>query len=294
MEGYSVPGTKRGISLELRRALTGKPFFIALSVGVGLVLVSFVLDALNYRGVYERALRLASVKDLTNPVLAANSWVGLDLQTSSFVFYLLMPLLALIPYSWSLVSERGNGYQSQMIMRTGRRLYFLAKGIAIFISSGAAVALPLLLSCLLAFCAAPADTPSIHGYITLSWAIDIGDVGSWLFFNLPIAYLLIWPVYTFLAAGLWGLCVAGASRIVRRRIVLLAGACVFQYAARFFARNFYAIAGTYPEFGIDLLAAVTPAFSPPKATMASMIAVPLLYFLVGFFGLIRWGRCDAI
>lgn len=287
-------GMKRNVTLELRRALSGKPFLIPLVIGICLVLVSFVLDAMNCRSVYERALRLASVKDLTNPVLAANSWVGLDLQISSFIFYLLMPLLALIPYSWSLVSERENGYQGQMITRAGRRTYYFSKGVAIFVSSGAVVGLPLLLSCMLAFCAAPADHPSMHGYITLSWAIDVSDVGSWLFFNLPIAYVCIWPIYTFFAAGVWGLCVAGASRCVRHRVALLAGACVFQYAVRFFARSAYAVAGMHPEYGIDLLAAVTPAFSAPKATAASMIAVPLLYLLIGAFGLRRWSGSDVL
>lgn len=52
-------------------------------------------------------------------------------------------LLVMCPYGWSYLTETRHGYWKQIITRTGRRNYILAKYTVIFLTSGFTAAVPL-------------------------------------------------------------------------------------------------------------------------------------------------------
>ncbi|MCU6734602.1 ABC transporter permease [Diplocloster agilis] len=54
-------------------------------------------------------------------------------------------LLVMCPYGWSYLAETRHGYWKQIITRTGRKNYVLAKYAVIFLTSGFAAAVPLTL-----------------------------------------------------------------------------------------------------------------------------------------------------
>ena len=52
-------------------------------------------------------------------------------------------LLVMCPYGWSYLAETRHGYWKQIITRTGRRNYILAKYAVMFLTSGFVAAVPL-------------------------------------------------------------------------------------------------------------------------------------------------------
>jgi len=49
-----------------------------------------------------------------------------------------------MPFGWSYHQERQNGVYNQIISRSSKQTYFISKYIAVFVSGGLAVSLPLL------------------------------------------------------------------------------------------------------------------------------------------------------
>lgn len=266
----------RAFKAELSRALRGRWFKIALAIGCMLAVASFAFDAQTYWTDYGYMVTAREKYDLTNTTLAVKSWMGTDLQPTSLIFYLLVPLLALAPYSWSLCSELKSGYAAQMVTRMGARGYYLAKAAVTFVISGFSASLPLLLSCCLAFVAAPNDVPNAHNWITLSWPINPYDVGSWLFFNRPMAYMAMWVAWGFICAGLWGLCVLAVSSLFRNRVALIAGAYGVQLGLYALGLSIPSAFGSSAWMGIDLITAMLPVYYDLHASILSM----LIYLVV--------------
>lgn len=62
----------------------------------------------------------------------------------------------MIPYSWSYLSERKNGYDRSMVTHLGKKTYFWGKYLSAFISGFITVLIPMLLSFVFVCCLIPA------------------------------------------------------------------------------------------------------------------------------------------
>lgn len=82
------------------------------------------------------------------------------------LFFLILPLLAALPFADSYFHDLRGGYLYNVCLRTDKKHYFAAKYLAVFLSGGTAVTLPLLANFLLCSMFLPSMKPeSVNAYI---------------------------------------------------------------------------------------------------------------------------------
>ncbi len=82
-----------------------------------------------------------------------STWIGGDgYSLGASVYFFIFPLLISIPYGWSYCEEKKNGYIGAVVAKAGKTSYFLAKYIAVFLTGGLAMVIPLFLTFYLPCC----------------------------------------------------------------------------------------------------------------------------------------------
>lgn len=134
--------------IECRRAFCSKGFWIALLIGCMLTL-SDCWE--HFQGVLEY-MAYESKMDINwyDPSTVFAQWIGARSGWQGTIFYLIFPILAVLPHGTSYYQDRKSGYLKNILQRTDKKAYLRAKYGAVFLSGGAVVLLPLLLNfCLL-------------------------------------------------------------------------------------------------------------------------------------------------
>lgn len=190
----------KNLKLELKRAFSSMTFKLSLIIGFFIVFADLYLFYKQY-GV--------SQKKMLN-----QAWIGLDFQFAyNQVFYILLPIIACLPYAGSLYQDIQSGYEKNICIKISRRSYILSKSIAVFVSAFVAVTLPLLANLFIAAGLYPNLLPE-----KLTWlSAGIIDVYrfSKIFHTHPVGYMLIFIVIDGLIAGLMGLMSLCVSRFCR-------------------------------------------------------------------------------
>lgn len=129
-------------------------------------------------------------------------WLGADgISMGHTLFYTLLPLLACIPYGWSHSIEQKSGYTKNVVVKTGKLQYYLAKYVASFLAGGLVVLIPLALNFLMMGCVIPAVKPSIVWI--MYYGISRGSMWSQIFYGNPLLFVLLCMLLNFIFAGLF-------------------------------------------------------------------------------------------
>ncbi len=188
------------IKNELFRAFANRYFLISLGIGVTIAVAhifQFVIPD-NLEGMqYEN---LPSVF----PNSAFSRWMGAwGYPIHPYLFYFLSPVLATLPFGWSLCSDSKNGYLNQIYTRGRRGRYLAAKALALFVSGGTAVAVPLIVNFVGTACVLPMILPDPVG-IGYFMVLPMSFLGE-LYFENALLYNLAYYGIIFLAGGLMAL-----------------------------------------------------------------------------------------
>lgn len=214
------------LKLECKKAVCNKLFLAVVLIGCAITMFSFVPMMQSYfQDItdFERFSQELSYD--RNPLMPLetlfNHWIGSEAVTVGSVdYFFLFPILAAIPYGWSYCMERRSGYIKNMIIRTGTYRYYLSKYIALFLSGGLAMVIPLLFNFLLTAMFVPAVTPDPY-YIT-GYGIISSSFLSELFYTNPFLYVFLYLLIDFIYCGLIAcLCFSFAAFVKNRVIVVL-------------------------------------------------------------------------
>jgi len=215
------------LKTELHKALKNKYFFITLIIAS----VIAILGAINRINEYQIVLELVNADKAAhggvswrNPYLPADTlftyWIGGECFSLYFsLYFLLIPLFAAFPYGWSYFMEYKKGYVKNVITRTSKKNYFLAKYIAVFIAGGLVVALPLLLNFLTVSCFVPARTPSVL-YSAYTYVV-FSQMWSALFYTHPFVYVGLYLLLNFAFGGLIACLCLAISFVIKNRVAVL-------------------------------------------------------------------------
>lgn len=201
----------RMLKVEIKRAFINRLFLVSLIIGCIISILQVV----------ERALPYASGIDLypnQYPPSLYNSCIGLSFSMWSSIFYFVFPLLAAIPYADSFLTDKKSGYLENIYTRGKKINYLISKFVAVFLSGGCVVLLPLLLNILLTALCVPAVIPDastgffpIFGYAT--WAN--------IYYSTPIVYVLLFQILTFITAGVLSCSALLFSFVVKYKYIVL-------------------------------------------------------------------------
>lgn len=183
---------RRIIVIELKRALLNKMFFVAVLLGTIFAVFQVVFEALPY------AFTTNLFPDQYPPSVF-NSCMGLTLGIWQYVFYMVFPILASIPYAGSYLQDNKTGVVKNIYLRTKRYQYLTAKLLAVFLSGGLATFIPILINYFLVSLCVPAVTPHAATGFFLIFA---QSTGAEIFYTMPHLYVLLFAILLFFAAGI--------------------------------------------------------------------------------------------
>lgn len=216
-------GLKACLKTELKKALFQKSTY-------GITLLLVVLALVHAKTSIEYGIAGLTGHVFGNPQITMGSayvhWLGGDVGSfENAVFFFLFPIFVAIPFGWSLAGEIRSGYTAQMIARTGRKNYFPAKLIAVFLSGAVVVMIPLIVSFLIVSMYLPSLTPELcYPYGGLLQR----SMWTSLYYAHPLVYTILYILLDGVYGGLFAsLCVAVAFRVKYRTMVVLVPFCLY-------------------------------------------------------------------
>lgn len=120
----------RTLRFEIFRSFQNKNMAISLLIGIVIVvfdLVTFIANHINIRASLIQA------------------WIGTDYPYAYHsLYYVVLPIIACLPYAGSLYSDISTGYDKNICIKTSRMIYICSKVVATYLSAFFAVVFPLL------------------------------------------------------------------------------------------------------------------------------------------------------
>ena len=211
---------------EIKRAFNTIGMKLALLVGCALSIwhVITVIMPISEGQNYE--LSANAIDDLYVPISLYSTWMGNELfPIQSYIFYLILPLLAVLPFGSSFFEDIKSGYIINVCTRVEKKIYFKAKYLAVFLSGGVAVVAPLLLNLVLSSMFMPAFIPDNGTVGTISPTTMAYEV----FFTHPLIYVLMLIVIDFIFAGVIATLVLSYTYFTEHRFGVMIVPFVFYF-----------------------------------------------------------------
>lgn len=154
----------------------------------------------------------------TAPMPLWTQWLGGELLSlPSYLYRLLLPVFAALPYAASYGNDVNNGYIRQLLIRTDKHRYLRAKLFVVWFGGGAASVLPLIFSFLLATTVLPFRGPDRSNQNMVGSAQIFGD----LYANTPLVYLLLTSLLIFAFCGAMALIALFVSLYIKNTFLIL-------------------------------------------------------------------------
>ena len=224
--------SKRIFQIECCKAFKNRWFFISLIISGVFAFCGAYIMISNYffRIDMWKLLMDENGVFIKNPHVNAetvfNSWIGGDVGTwSASTFFFLFPMLAVVPYGWSLISELKSGYIKNIFTRMDRRDYLRAKYLAAFLAGGVSVVLPMLMNFLTVACFIPMRMPEASE--DMYYGVFGGSLWAEIFYTCPILYVLLYLVLDFVFAGLWATVSLSVAYFVKNKATAIFGPYLF-------------------------------------------------------------------
>jgi len=212
---------RQSIRSELHKALHNKMLLIAIMIGSMCCVLDMAENARKIQEFDEAVQRMADLGLRFNTGHEGYSlfylWMGIGRFTrGANLFCTIWPVLAAMAYGWSYSSERRTGVTAQIMARCGKRSYFVSKYIAVFVSGGLAVAVPLLLGLLGNALVCPyAEISPVFG------VISDRDFLSELFYYNHWLYGICWCGMVFLQGGVAACLCFVAGHMLRYMVMVI-------------------------------------------------------------------------
>ena len=155
-----------------------------------------------------------------------NNWIGMEWTSplSGFYFFV-FPFCAAIPYGLSLYQERRTGYIAQMMLRETRGKYLRNKYVAVFLSGGLVISIPVIVNIMIVAMHFPAYKPDL--YCDIYYSITAFSFGSHLFYSIPWLYIVLRVFTIFWYGGIAAVMSMAVTFFSRNRFVILFSPMVF-------------------------------------------------------------------
>lgn len=134
---------KQIFKTEMKRAMRGNGMALSILIGI-LIGTAHVIQEIipAYRA---NLTNFYNEFPILSPHSAAETWMaGSPSNLEGFIFFLILPILASLPFGTSYFEDCKEGVIKNIYMRTKREDYLKAKYVAAFLSGGIAVLVPLI------------------------------------------------------------------------------------------------------------------------------------------------------
>lgn len=204
------------LKIEILRSFKNRAMIFTLALGLIITLSQIFMSVIP-------AVRINRILTLDNypmtcPINSFQGWIGNDVVSPhAFLFYFLLPVLAIIPYGTSYFEDLHSGYIKQIVLRTEKKHYFISKYLAVFISGGTSVTVPLMVNFLISNLLLPSFVPQVEQ----NYFVSPIHMWSRLLFTHPYVYILGLIVITFIFSGLLADLALTISLIVDYKFIVM-------------------------------------------------------------------------
>lgn len=208
---------KNVLKEELKRAIYSRGMLIAILMGCA-ISVSQLFGRPYECYLINQEMDFSSYP-MNYPATVVDLWLEGDvISLESFLFFLILPLLATLPFGTSYFTDKSNGYIKDIYMRTPRKKYLMAKYIATFFSGGMAVVVPLLVNLVGCMMLLPNLLPQ---GISPGNLIQPKMMFCEILYYDPTIYMLSFIIIDFILAGIFACLGLTSSFITDYKIVVL-------------------------------------------------------------------------
>lgn len=196
---------KAFIGIESKRAVRSLSFWCALALGMFLALAQYFDEVVEVAEYLDVIVEKNVMCGTLVPHSVFNNWIGGESYTVwHYVFFMILPILSVLPFSTSLYMDRKTGLIQHFFVRGKRKNYYIAKYIVTFMTGGIVVTVPLIVNLLLSLVSLPDLLPEAASGLN---AIDGSAMWAEIFFTHPYIYILRYIILIFIFSG----CIAGMS-----------------------------------------------------------------------------------
>lgn len=248
---------KKMMKIELERAFKSWGLWLAVLIGLAVSMEHVI------RVVIPSAISPLRGFEPDNatvmPLGAFQIWIGHGSEFENALLVRLFPILSSMPYAVTYLSDIRSGMIKNFHTRTKKINYLMAKYIAVFVTGGIPIALPLLINYLIS----AATLPSLY-WQTGVYAMGANSMWTDIFFTYPHIYVLMYISLLYVCGGLMSTLVLVFSTLVSNRFVaVLAPYIVAEFANAVLRMSgikwvkglmpsrLFNIAQTPPNFGIS-------------------------------------------
>lgn len=188
--------------IEYNRIIRSVGFYFAIIIGMVLVILQLWQEQIpNYQAV-EAVKEWEWTGKKVAPINCFEIWMGGEMHSmASFLFFLILPLISVLPYASTFFEDCKSGLIKNIYYRTERKAYLRSRFVMVFLSSAVVIWIPLLISFIFAAILFPAVIPQPQDvFVTVSATSMLYQ----LFYTKPICYCLCYIFLDGLAAGCWG------------------------------------------------------------------------------------------
>ena len=272
----------KSIKTELWKALHNPMFYLSTAIGIAIAVSNVIRSASRIQYFNEAMASLSPHSTSSRSPIGYSlfiQWLPIARTTLCHqIYFFIWPILAAMPFGWSYHQERQNGVYNQIISRSSKQTYFISKYIAVFVSGGLAVSLPLLFDLFATAMVCPYVVPTPIIPINI---ISDGYFLSELYYSRPWTYAFIICFVDFLLGGITAtLCISAGSKIRLQIVVIL-----IPFATYLFLDAGWSLISDLLGLNFELspfaLAAITAEMPTPEWAVCTII-FELLLISIGF------------
>lgn len=234
------------MKIELKRSLNNKMMLLSLLLGCT-ISISHVIQYVFVKDVYDSSIMWC-------PESVYYNWIGASsFPMQSYLYYLILPILAVLPAGTLLYDDIKSGYVKNVFIRTKKSNYFIAKYVAVFISGGIAFVLPLIIN----FVLTSMWLPNLIPEPIIGIGPSLTSVGYEVYYSHPLLYNGLFLLVDFIFAGGMVSISLIAAYFVEHKFVVLISPFISYYflyslnniiGINSFAPNYFLIPGFYQNY----------------------------------------------
>lgn len=282
---------KKVLKIEIQKAIFNRMFVISIVIGICITLLSF-FQQLPYMHTEVVSNGTEDLNPWTPVYILFNHWIGGEIfSLGTTIYFFVFPLLICIPYGWSYCNEKKRGYSKLVAVQAGKMRYLFSKYVALFLSGGITMIIPLIFNFLLCTLFFPAVTPMVI-YCT-SYGVFRESLLSTLYYSMPFLYVFLYLCIDFVFAGLLAcICMAVAAFLKQTWITLVIP--FFVCLLIHFSGRYIYVSSTVVYKQISPFYFLRPADTGYAASFSIILGMAVCIFLVTFIIGVVWERKHEI
>ncbi len=255
---------------EIKRGFCNNLFFISMLIS-GILVLWYSVERIPF--CIESNLSFSNNAAFDGFLeISYTNWIGShNMYLQQNILYLIIPFLAVLPFGNSFYLDINQGFIKGICTRTKRSYYLISKYIAVFLSGGCAVIIPMILSFMISSAFLPTMLPEASYAFT-----NIYPVYKWadLFFVHPFLYTLLYIGLTFIFSGLTACMSLFVTYFLNKSFLVL----IFPFFIYIFSSLFFELLDL-DGFSIRNVLTTTGE----QGTTVSVVILALFFFAFSFF-----------